>query len=137
MTHSTVIFSVAAVVSDFPNLWTVACQAPLPMGFSRQEYRSGFPCPPPGDLPDLGIEPASPALQMDSLLLSHQRIPISNMNLCLFCARLCSQQITHINSFKRMCSYRVVLYYPHFIGRKTKAGLIICPLDFTFQDVWL
>ena len=39
--------------------WTVAHQAPLPMGFSRQEYWSGFPCRPPGDLPDPGIEPAS------------------------------------------------------------------------------
>ena len=46
-------------------LWTVACQAPLSMGFSRQEYWSGLPCPPPGDLPNPGIEPvslASPAL---------------------------------------------------------------------------
>ena len=40
--------------------WTVACQAPLSMGFSRQEYCSGLPCPPPGDLPDPGIQPASP-----------------------------------------------------------------------------
>ena len=39
--------------------WTVACQAPLSMGFSRQEYWSGLPCPPPGDLLDPGIEPAS------------------------------------------------------------------------------
>ena len=37
------------------------------MEFFRQEYWSGFPCPPPGDLPDLGIEPVSPALQADSL----------------------------------------------------------------------
>ena len=37
------------------------------MGFSRQEYWSGLPCPPPGDLPDPGIEPRSPALQADSL----------------------------------------------------------------------
>ena len=45
--------------------WTVACQAPLFMGFSRQEYCSGWPFPPPGDLPDPGIKPvslASPAL---------------------------------------------------------------------------
>ena len=47
--------------------WTVACQAPLSMGFSRQAYWSGFPFPSPGDLPDLGIEPGSPALQADSL----------------------------------------------------------------------
>ena len=38
-------------------LWTVARQVPLSMGFSRQEYRSGLPCPPPGDLPHLGMEP--------------------------------------------------------------------------------
>ena len=47
-------------------LWTVARQAPLSMGFSRQEYWSGLPCPPPGNLPDPGIEPTSltsPALR--------------------------------------------------------------------------
>ena len=41
-------------------LWTAACQAPQSIGFSRQEYWSGLPCPPPGDLPDSGIEPTSP-----------------------------------------------------------------------------
>ena len=39
-----------------------ACQAPLSMGFSRQEYWSGLPCPSPEDLPDPGIEPGSPTL---------------------------------------------------------------------------
>ena len=47
--------------------WTVAHQAPLSMGFSRQEYWSGLPFPSPGDLPNLGIEPRSLALQEDSL----------------------------------------------------------------------
>ena len=46
----------------FVTPWTIARQAPLSMGFPRQEYRSGLPCPPPGDLPDPGIEPMSPAL---------------------------------------------------------------------------
>ena len=46
--------------------WTVALQAPLSMEFSRQEYWSGLPCPPPGDLPNLGIKSRSPALQADS-----------------------------------------------------------------------
>ena len=49
------------------------------MGFSRQEYWSGLPCPPPGHLPDPGIEPTSPvspALQVDSLPLSHWGSPI-------------------------------------------------------------
>ena len=43
-------------VQIFVTLWTVVCQAPLPMGFSRQEYWSGLPCPSPGNLPDPGIE---------------------------------------------------------------------------------
>ena len=47
--------------------WTVACHSPLPMGFSRQEYWSGLPCPSPGDLPNPGIEPRSLSLQEDSL----------------------------------------------------------------------
>ena len=58
----------------FVTLWTVSCQAPLFIGFSRQEHWSGLPCAPPGNLPNPGIEPMSseaPALQVDSLLLSH------------------------------------------------------------------
>ena len=47
--------------------WTVACQASLSVGFSRQEYWSGLPFTPPRDLPDPEIEPGSPALQADSL----------------------------------------------------------------------
>ena len=52
-------------------LWTVACQAPLSMGFSRQEYWSGLPFPVPGHLPDPGIEPTAPSWQAGSLPLSH------------------------------------------------------------------
>ena len=48
-------------------LWTVAYQAPLSMGFSRQEHWGDLPFPPPGDLLDPGIKPGSPALQADSL----------------------------------------------------------------------
>ena len=51
----------------FATPWTVAHQAPLSMGFSRQEYWNGLPFLSPGDLPDPGIEPESPALQADSL----------------------------------------------------------------------
>ena len=53
-------------VGPFVTLWTVALQAPLSMGFSRQEYWSGLPFPPPRHLPDSGIKPMSPILQ-DSL----------------------------------------------------------------------
>ena len=51
----------------FATPWTVALQAPLSVGFSRQEYWSGLPFPSPGDLPNPGIEPGSPALQADAL----------------------------------------------------------------------
>ena len=54
---------VTSVASNsFVTLWTVTHQAPLSMEFSRQEYWSGLPCPPAGDLPDPGIEPVNPAL---------------------------------------------------------------------------
>ena len=52
--------------------WTIARQAPLSVGSSRQEYWSGLPCSPAGDLSDPGNEPGSPALQVESLLPSHQ-----------------------------------------------------------------
>ena len=48
-------------VQLFATPQTVACQVPLSMGFSRQEYWNGLPFPPPGDLPDLGIQPTSSA----------------------------------------------------------------------------
>ena len=51
----------------FVTPWTVAYQAPLSMGFSRQEYWSGLPFPSPGDLDDPGIEPRSPTLLADAL----------------------------------------------------------------------
>ena len=63
-------------VQLFVNPRTVARHAPLSMGLSRQEYWSGLPCPPPGDLPDSGTEPSSPALQADSLPLSNQGSPL-------------------------------------------------------------
>ena len=55
-------------MSDFAIPWTAADEAPLSMGFPGQEYWSGLPIPSPGDLPDPGIKPGSPALQADSLL---------------------------------------------------------------------
>ena len=54
-------------VQFFVAPWTVAYQAPPSMGFSRQEYWSGLPFPPPGDLPDPGIKPRSPTFQADAL----------------------------------------------------------------------
>ena len=59
------IIAYGLVAKSCPTLgtpWTVACQIPLSMGFSRQEYWSGLPFPSPGDLPDPGIKSTSPAL---------------------------------------------------------------------------
>ena len=69
------VLSCFSHVQLLATLWTVARQTPLCIGFFRQKYQSRWPCPPPEDLPNLGIEPAAlvtPALQADSLLLSHQ-----------------------------------------------------------------
>ena len=76
------VSSLQCVISHFSHVWlfvslrTVACQAPLFTGFSRQEYWSGLPCPLPGDLPDPGIKPRSPALQMDSSPAEPQGKPV-------------------------------------------------------------
>ena len=62
-------------VQLFATAWTVAHQATLPMGFSRQEYWSVLPFPSPGDLPDPVMEPVSPACHVGSLPLSHLESP--------------------------------------------------------------
>ena len=69
---------VAELCPTLATPWTAAHQAPLSMGFPRQEHWSGLPFPSLGDLPDPKIEPASPALQADSLPLSHQARTQSN-----------------------------------------------------------
>ena len=72
------MLSCFSCVRLFVTLWTIVCQAPLSMGFSRQEYWNKLPCPPPGDLPDPAIKPmapAAPALQEVSLPLSHRGTP--------------------------------------------------------------
>ena len=65
---------VLSCIQLFAAPWTVACQAPLFMGFPRQEYWIRLPFPPPGDLPHPEIEPQSPALTGGSLSLSHQHL---------------------------------------------------------------
>ena len=68
-------------VQLFATPWTVSYQAPRSMGFSRQEYWSGLPFPSPGDLPNPGIVPRSPALQTDALPSE----PLFKTVLHLFC----------------------------------------------------
>ena len=66
----------------FVTSWTVACQTPLSMGFSRQEHWSGLPFPAPRNLPNPGIEPASPGRWI-LYHLNHQGSPQTLLNLCL------------------------------------------------------
>ena len=68
------------VLSDSMTPWTVACQAPPSMGFSRQEYWSGVPFPSLGDLPDPRIEPGFPTLQADSLPSESPAKPLKELN---------------------------------------------------------
>ena len=90
--------------------WTVAHQAPLSMGFSRPEFWSGLPFPPPGDLPDPGIElesPAFPSLQADSLQLN----------------QLCTHTHTHTHDFFRFFS--LIGYYKVFPVLYRRSLLVI------------
>ena len=89
------VLSCFSRVQLFVTPWTVDHQTPLSMGFSRQEYQSGLPSPPPGELPDPGIQPEppeAPALQADFFKpLSHRGSPI--VCVCVFqllgCVQLC------------------------------------------------
>ena len=83
------MLSCLVVSSSFATPWTAARQAPLSMGFFRQEYQSGLPGPPPRHLPNPGIEPTSPvslSLQADHLPLSHWGSPINSFTCNLFIA---------------------------------------------------
>ena len=81
------VFSHFSCVRLFATPWTVARQAPLSIGFCRQEYWSGLPFPPPGDLPNPGTEtefPVSPALQASFIPRSRQEV-LSEINVHKLC----------------------------------------------------
>ena len=85
--YMVLLLSCFSHVQLFVTPWIVACQAPLSMGFSQQEYWSRLPCPPPGHLPDPGIKPTSPvspALQVDFLPAE----PIGETQVCV-CVYVC------------------------------------------------
>ena len=87
-------------VQLFVTPWTAACQAPLSKGFSTQGYWSGYPCPPPGDPPNPGIEPRSPSLQADSLPKTvYPYSTSSDLNLlCLLHWPVGSSSLRHLGS---------------------------------------
>ena len=128
MSDSRFHIEVVSVMSDcFSTPWTVARQAPLSMGFSRQEYWSGLPRPSPGDLPDLGMTLESPALQADSLLLNHQGRPMEVLShdiyLCLshfscydklhVAADGIVLELSNIPVYVGMCVFRYTHTYTH------------------------
>ena len=106
-------------MSNFANPWTVTCQAPLSMEFSRQEYWSGELFPSPGDLPNLGIEPGTSALQIDSLLLSlrllsHQ-FPCVWLFVTSWTVACQSMPFTICQSLLRLMPIESVMLYNHLI----------------------
>ena len=107
--------SVTSAMSNSLRKWTVAHQAPLSMGFSRQEHCSGLPCPPPGDLPDPRTElssPLSPALQVDSLHteLSEKPILFLPQNFSSSSVSSLNKDVTNI--FHSVTCTRKLVHYP-------------------------
>ena len=98
--------------------WTVTRQAPLSMRFPRQKYWRGLPCPPPGDIPDPGIEPAFPVLQADPLPLSHLGRPMEdvhrlNANTMLFYIRkLSTLGVWYLQGILEPAPLQIGLYWP-------------------------
>ena len=118
----------------FVTPWTVACQAPLSLGFSRQEYWSGLPFPSIGDLPDPGIKPGSPALQADSTIWATREAHIGHIYIYTYqirsdqslirvwlfatpwiAARQASLSITNTRSSLRLMSIESVMPSSHLI----------------------
>ena len=97
-------------------------QAPLFMGFSKQEYWSGLPCAPPGDLPNPGIEPRSPALQADSLPAEPQGKPKNTWESSLSLL----QQIFQTQESKwGLLHGRRILYQLSYQGSHSRAKLML------------
>ena len=94
----------------FATPWIAASQAPLSMGFSRPEYWSGLPCPSPGDLPNTGIKPRSPALQDDSLPAEPPGKPIMNSYHYEQCHNdcLCPSVVPRLSNYLLRVTFRSV-----------------------------
>ena len=98
-------------VQFFATPWTVACQAPPSMGFFRQECWSGLPFPSPGDLPDPGIEPGSPALRAVVYRLSHHGSLHKAYTTCLLgIASILSNSGDNYELAFTLCSYILFIH---------------------------
>ena len=87
-------------VQLFATPWTVAHQAPLLMGFPKQEYWSGLPFLFPGNLPDLGIEPLSPALAGEFFTTEPWGSPVISMNISKYKTTIQAQTLYNITQFQ-------------------------------------
>ena len=96
-----------SVMSDSVTPWTVACQAPLSMEFSRQKHRHWLPFLSPGDLPDPGMEARSPALQADSLPSEPPGKPLA------------AAAAKSLQSCLTLCD---PMDYSHSLGKNTRVG---------------
>ena len=121
-------------VQLFVTLLTVAHQAPLYMEFSSQEYRSGLPCPPPGDLPNPGIEPRSPTLQAESLLSEPPGKPKNTTvgSLSLFQGIFLTQELSWGLLHCRQDSLPAEL----LPGSPLKVCIHVCVYTYNFFIVW-
>ena len=106
LSHCACVLICFSRVQPFVTPWTVACQAPLSMGFSRQEYWSGLPFPSPGALPHLGIKPGLLHCQVGSLALAptrepHKYVLIRNqINFCQFTIYIVIFEVVYL-TFKK------------------------------------
>ena len=115
------------VMSDSEHHGLQPHQAPLSLGFSRQEYWSGLPCPPPEDLPKPGTEPRSPALQEDTLLPEPLGKPVYIHMV--------------VSIYTDLCIYMLLLLLSHFsrvrlCATPQKAAQALPSLGFSRQEHW-
>ena len=125
-----------------PTLWSHGLwptKLLCPWRFSRQEYWSGLPCPPPGDLPNPGIEPRSPALQAGSLLLSHQGSPrILEWIAYPFSRGLYTHTHTHTYTLFYVYVYGILhREFVHVMMRSPKSAMWACRLETRWADAGL
>ena len=117
--------------------WTIACQAPLAMGFSRQEYWIELPFPSPGDLPDSGIEPRSPALQADSLpteLPGDWNLSSSGQS-CRLCMS-CDWPLIKTLNTRAWASSLGCLYFSHVLSRINSGRIKHVHATPLWDDTW-
>ena len=136
----------------FATPWTVARQDLLSMGFSRQEYQSGLPFPPPGDLPDSGIRSdlgikltssSSPAWQVDALLMGHRRRPWTQVSdlksrgsSSLHWGRWGNFQVCDLHSHTEPRAQRPWVWFNAWLSLSPVESMLVDTLLALFAETW-